>query len=214
MLVFWLPLLATFERGHSARLHRSWAWYMTTIQSIIYCHVTSTPTLSGGFWVGGCKSVLCAGKYHLHRPEQVALSSDASKGLFVNEQVVASKCGQRHENKECYWVWTLISQVCQKANSNVVIWAYINSGMSDKLITLLTKADWGRQESKDMAVYFMSRIGKREKTVNKTTNLLLTTVSEVRNEGLLKTHAIRLNKLQKKYPLSVCPKKQEKLNFP
>lgn len=74
----------------------------------------------------------------------------------------------------------------------------INSGTSDKLITLLlTKADWERQELKDTMLYYISRTGKRDKTVNKTTNLLLITVLEVRNEGLLKTRAIRLNKLQK-----------------
>jgi len=40
-----------------------------------------------GFWVGTCKSLLCAAKHHLHRPEWVPLPSDASKGLLVHEQV-------------------------------------------------------------------------------------------------------------------------------
>lgn len=137
---------------------------MTTIQTSLYCHVTSAPMLSAeilGFWIDTCKSLFCPAKHHLNRPEGVPLSSDALKWLFVHEQVSYLQM----------WIKTWkqskvldLNSDCssEKANLNVVIWAYINSGTSDKLITLLlTKADWERQKSSDMMLYYMSRIGEK-----------------------------------------------------
>lgn len=56
---------------------------MITIQTTC----TSAPMLNAklqGFWVGTCKSLLCAVKHHLYRPEWAPLSSDVSKRLFCS----------------------------------------------------------------------------------------------------------------------------------
>lgn len=171
---------------------------MPSIQTIIYCCVTSAPMRSAellGFWTGTCKSLCC----ETSLPQTWTGSSPIRRFKrtfkFMTRWVI-SKCGY----KARYWVWSLIAQVCKKANLNIVIWAHIYSGTSDKLISLLlTKADWEKQESKNITLFYTSRTEKREKNVTKQLVCYWQIeVSEIRNEGLLETSAIRLNKLQKK----------------
>lgn len=61
--------------------------------------------------------------------------------------------------KTKYWVWTLTAQACKKASSDAVIWAYVNSVTSDKLITLLNKSRVGKTRIKghDTLLYVKNR---------------------------------------------------------